>query len=86
MPLPWLNLRRKPELDLQPLELDFLYEVALIINVPLVIRDGNDIFKQWRKEHVWKFLGCCTADLQTDTGRHQLYNLFFHYLDMLASS
>ena len=24
-PLPWLNLRRKPELDLLPLELDFLY-------------------------------------------------------------
>ena len=24
-PSPWLNLRRKPELDLLPLELDFLY-------------------------------------------------------------
>ena len=24
-PPPWLNLRRKPELDLLPLELDFLY-------------------------------------------------------------
>ena len=24
-PLPWLNLQRKPELDLLPLELDFLY-------------------------------------------------------------
>ena len=27
-PPPWLNLRRKPELDLLPLELDFLYGVA----------------------------------------------------------
>ena len=24
-PPPWLNLRRKPELDVLPLELDFLY-------------------------------------------------------------
>ena len=28
-PPPWLNLRRKPELDLLPLELDFLYGMGL---------------------------------------------------------
>ena len=28
--LPWLNLQRKPELDLLPLELDFLYGCAVI--------------------------------------------------------
>ena len=27
-PPPWLNLRRKPELDLLPLELDFLYGLS----------------------------------------------------------
>ena len=27
-----------------------------------------------KKEHVWQFFGFCTADSQTDTGRHQLYN------------
>jgi len=26
------------------------------------------------KEQVWPFFGCCTADSQTDAGRHQLYN------------
>ena len=30
--------------------------------------------KQWKKEQVWPFFCCCTADSQTDTGRHQLYN------------
>ena len=29
--LPWLNLRRKPELDLLSLELDFLYGLDLIV-------------------------------------------------------
>ena len=38
-PPPWLNLRRKPELDLLPLELDFLYGLTLL---PLVI--GNTHF------------------------------------------
>ena len=27
---PWLNLQRKPELDLLPLELDFLYAVPVL--------------------------------------------------------
>ena len=30
--------------------------------------------KQWKKEQVWPCFGCCTADSQTYTGRHQLYN------------
>ena len=30
--------------------------------------------KQWGKQHVWPFFGFCTADSQTDAGRHQLYN------------
>ena len=30
--------------------------------------------KQWKKEQVWPFFGCCTADSQTDAGRNQLYN------------
>ena len=43
------------------------------------------ISNQWKKEQVWPFFGCCTADSQTDAGRHQLYNngllvLFFHCL------
>ena len=29
-PPPWLNLRRKPELDLLPLELDFLYGLIIL--------------------------------------------------------
>ena len=29
---------------------------------------------QWKKEQVLAFFGCCTADSQTDTGRHQLNN------------
>ena len=24
--------------------------------------------KQWKKEQVWPFFGCCTTDSQTDTG------------------
>ena len=34
------------------------------------------IFKQLKKEQVWPFFGCCTADSQTDNdaSRHQLYN------------
>ena len=41
-------------------------------------------WKQCKKEPVWPFFCCCTADLQTDSGRHQLYNnqrlacSFFH--------
>ena len=30
--------------------------------------------KQWKKEQIWPFFGCCTADSQTYAGRHQLYN------------
>ena len=30
--------------------------------------------KQWKKEQVLPFFGCCTADSQTDPGRHQLHN------------
>ena len=29
---------------------------------------------EWKKEQFWPFIGCCIADSQTDTGRHQLYN------------
>ena len=32
------------------------------------------INKQWNKEQVWPFFGCCSADSQTDAGRHQLYS------------
>ena len=32
------------------------------------------IAKQWKKEQVWPFVGCCTAYSQTDAGIHQLYN------------
>ena len=31
-PPPWLNLRRKPELDLLPQELDFLYGRVIVAN------------------------------------------------------
>ena len=34
-PPPWLNLRRQPELDLLPLELDFLYG-------PDLLNEGDD--------------------------------------------
>ena len=27
-----------------------------------------------KKEHILSFCSCCTADSQTDAGRHQLYN------------
>ena len=30
--------------------------------------------KQWNKEQVMPFFGCCTADSQTNKVRHQLYN------------
>ena len=30
--------------------------------------------KEWKNEQVWLFFGCWSADSQTDTGRHQLYN------------
>ena len=47
------------------------------------------VTKQWKKEQVWPFFGCCTSDSQTDEGRHQLYNnncccclLFFPLLDI----
>ena len=30
--------------------------------------------KQWKKEQVWPFFGCYTADSQTAADRHQLYN------------
>ena len=32
------------------------------------------MFKQWKKGQVWPSFVCCTADSQTDAGRHQLYN------------
>ena len=32
------------------------------------------MYKQWKKEQVLPFIGGCTADSQTDTGRLQLYN------------
>ena len=35
---PWLNLRRKPELDLLPLELDFLYGDIIVKFVFLVFK------------------------------------------------
>ena len=36
---PWLNLRRKPELDLLPLELDFLYDQTTYLDLDLL--NGN---------------------------------------------
>ena len=33
-----------------------------------------------KKEQFWPIFGCCTADSQTDTGRHQLYNNGSHVL------
>ena len=39
--------------------------------------DDDDLImiaKQWKKEPVWPFFGCCTADSRTDAGRHQLNN------------
>ena len=40
------------------------------------LQDGPEatVSKQWKKEQVWPFFGCCTADSQTDAGKHQLYN------------
>ena len=32
------------------------------------------LLQQWNKEQVWPFCCCCIADLQTDSGRYQLYN------------
>ena len=59
-PPPWLNLRRKPELDLLPLELDFLYGTTLysiLLHISLFSRllsrsGGGAIFEmklvEWR--------------------------------------
>ena len=50
---------------------------------------SRQLVEQWKKEQVWPFLGCCTADTKTDVGRHQLFNngllVFFHCLLMIAS-
>ena len=32
------------------------------------------LYKQWKKDQVWPFFGCCTADSPTDKSRHQPYN------------
>ena len=41
--------------------------------------------KQRKKEQVWQFFGCCTADSQTDAGRYQLmYNNGLHVLFSIA--
>ena len=38
------------------------------------MRERGNIIKQWKKEQVLPYFGCCTADSQTDAGRQQLYN------------
>ena len=47
--------------------------------IPLAVNDPVAIEALCRTQAVEKaqvrpFYGCCTADSQTDTGRHQLYN------------
>ena len=41
---------------------------------PTHFRQFRPTTKQWKKEQVWPFFGCCTADSQTEAGRYQLYN------------
>ena len=48
--------------------------VERIIYVPTGKVSSAFIIKQWKKEPVWPFFCCYTADSLTDTGRHQLYN------------
>ena len=55
------------------------HEVNYTLTKPWALQAGCKVSpsegtKQWKKEQVWPFLGCCTADSQTETGRHQLYN------------
>ena len=52
----------------------------VLINVIASGRGGSVNFKcvlskQWKKEQVLPFFGCCTGDSQSDASRHQLYRL-----------
>ena len=47
---------------------------TLLLRTRATRRPSWNTTKQWKKEQVWQFFGCCTADSQTDTGRNQLYN------------
>ena len=45
-----------------------------VLRITLNPTQNCTMAKQWKKEQVWPFFGCFTADSQADTGRHQLYN------------
>ena len=47
--------------------------VSGVLTHPVTIGESVTV-KQWKKERVWPFFGYCTADSETDAGRHHLYN------------